>query len=270
MAVDVSIISASVTSIGNLPPPWEFSFTTGYGAWALSWAHGSQCPVVPWEVVLEVQYNSGNSFFQHKQIGDRHHLCTDISDAPFEHECDLRLFVWTKTQSLYITDPSGLEVLLKFPWEKPYTHLCGCFALIESGYYDEGQLDLLCTPFDPPEWAGKGAIVDDQTFFDAWVSSSKMLVYNGYWKYFMNRFCNFMKQRDLLSICHPRITGQTRFSIEGQISSRDRSQLEERMPLFFSSELEVGIYSRIPRAAVEEFHKNLPHRIREWIERRSV
>jgi hypothetical protein len=270
MAIDVSIISASMTVDGNLPPDWVFSFTTGYGAWALAGGYRGLGPVgppeIPWEVVLEIRYNSGDSFFRHKQIGDHHHLRTDYS-TPFECK-GMRLYVWTKTQSLYINE-SGFVVLRKFPWEQPHTYLCAIHALGDSGYYDSAQLEFLGIPFDDPEWAGKGDLCDDQTFFDAWVPS-QMLVYHGYWKDFMDRFVNFIKQRDLLLIRYPRITDQTRFSIEGHISSDDRNELMGRMEVFFSSEFQLGIFSTVPREAVEEFHRHLPQGIREWIERRRA
>lgn len=272
MPYDTSIVHAWATPIEELSPKWSFAFTTGYGAWALaigSLGKNRLVQKVPWRVVLEIRYGPGHSFFHHEQIGD-HHLAPGLSDAPFRHGRDLGLFVWTKTQSLYLSDLSGSAKLMKFSWEKPLTHLCSYNALVASGYYDEAQLAFLGSPFDPDEWAGKGCIVDDQAFFDAWVPSSKMRVYQGYWKYFMNRFSLFIKQRGLMLICHPKITEQTRFSIEGNISSGSRRQLVERMPLFFSSELQVGIYGRVSRAAVDEFHKNLPDRIRVWIERRRA
>ena len=86
----------------------------------------------------------------------------------------------------------------------------------------------------------------------------------------MNSFEHFIKKIGLLVICHPKIAEQTQFSIEGNISSRGQRQLAERMPLFFSSEVNVGIYGRVSRSAVDEFHKNLPERIRVWIERRKA
>lgn len=139
MAFDVSIVEARARPPETMPANWKFAFTTGYGMWALcSGSHGEarQVPTVPWEVVLEIRYNSGRSSFRYKQIGDHHNLIPDIHDAPFEHGCDLRLSVWTTTQSLYVPGSSGAEVLLKFAWEKQFTHLCGYFTLLESGYYD--------------------------------------------------------------------------------------------------------------------------------------
>ena len=260
MTIDVSIISVSVTPPEKLPHNWEFDFTRGYAAWMLSWhPELQQCPIIPWEVVLDIRYNSGNSFIQFKQIGT-------VNRELFEHASGLRLVLWTKTQSLNIKDSSGSQVMTKFPWEKPLTYYCVLCALIEPGYYDEEQMDFLYSHFSP-DWA-KGNILDDQSLIDIYSPTDR--IYCGYWKYFMNRCCNVMKQHDLLLFCNPRITEQTHFSIEGHVSSRNRSQLEERMPLFFSSELQIGIYSKVPKAVVDEFHKGLPSRIREWIERRKA
>ena len=270
-AYDVSVVSAKALPAGALPPEWTFAFTTGYGMWALAMGSNGKNPnlvTVPWDVVLKIRYDSGDEVFRYRQIGDTIHLQPALHKAPFNHKSNVSLLVWTKTQPLLIRNKSGLYTRMEFPWEKPCSYLCAFYALLQSGFYDDNQMSVLFNPFDPPEWAGKGCIIDDQSYFDAVLACpTTFRVYHGYWQFFMNRFCAFMKHCGLLSICHPKVTEKTQFSVEGAVSSKDQAHILERMPSFFSSELQVGLNRRIPRKAVAEFHNTLPPGLQKWIER---
>jgi hypothetical protein len=268
--VDVSVIRAKAMSTEGLSSDWKFAFTTGYGHWALSTGRNAKNPVVtmvPWEIAIEVRH--GNSYSCHLLIGNTDSLKapTDVYNALFgDAGGDFKFLVWTKKQTLFLSDKQDTWRIEEFCWQEPLTYFCALSAIYNSGFYSNTQMLVLFSAFDP-EWAEKGCMIDDQSFFDAWLGKKEHKVYNGYWKYFVMRLSAFLRARGLLYVKNPNFTLTTELSVAGNVSAADKKKVFSQMPPFFSEGLQVGLFGNASRLDLGEFHQNLPAALRNWIEK---
>jgi hypothetical protein len=269
MKTEISLVSAAVSAPNELPTEWKFAFSIGYGHWALETGSRGTCkrmPIIPWMAKISVVIDDNIEFY-HDQDAERFLLF-----EPYEFKKDshhIGLLVWTRNQWLYITaNPNEPERLFCIPWDRPYTFACGYMAIRDSGYYSPGQIAFLENYFDPVEWAGKGDMVDDQSFFDAWVPG-QMHVYSGYWRYFMVRLTNRLMEEGLISIKTPSINPKSSIVINHASSRGVEAYLKQESAAFISSELRIGLYKLVPKEFVRQIHVSMPPRIQTWLDRRS-
>jgi hypothetical protein len=262
--LQVFLTSVTVQAPTPLPLGWKFTFTTGYGAWALRWGQARVVPTIPWEAELLIRLDE-STMIEHTHVANR------AIDLDKQYECTtshyglIGTIVWTKSQWLYVTCPNGSEKYMKIPWD-PYVYLCAFQAIRNSGFYSDNQINFLGTYFDP-EWAGKDGIIDDQSFFDVWVPG-QMKVYSGFWKYFMTRFVSALTQMRFLSIQNPVVVPEATLRIVGKMSSARRAYLQKEITSFITTELQVGLYKEISSKTVSQIHHTLPPRICMWLKRR--
>jgi len=267
--IKVSLISAKAMPMEPLPSGWKFAFTTGYGRWALSAGNRGGNPVVPmvpWEIVIEVR--QGDNSLRHLVTGDENSLTAPSNFCPtlfFETVGGFKFLVWTKRQALFLRGNQGSWCRKYFPWQKPFTYFCALSAILFSGFYNDKQMIFLFNQFDP-EWAEKGYMIDDQSFFRDSLGEKRPKVYNGYWKFFVNRLSVFLSRRGLLFLKSPHRFLETEFSVACNVSAPDSEKILSRMPPFFSDGLQVGLFHCPSRMDLTEFHHSLPATLQDWIE----
>lgn len=256
------VTSGKIKLSDKLSSIWKFSFTTGYGAWALSTAsqgQNKQVQTIPWEAVLHIKINEFTPSFLHKQIGPQPLYNGEYYEVSVDKNGGLGFLVWTKSQWLYIK-----EVMRNISWYDPYTFLCSMHAIRDSGFYTKNQIEFLDLYLEP-EWSGKGLVIDDKTFFNNYYNS-KFLVYPKFWELFMTKLRDYLVKEGFLFIINPKITDDTILSIYNESSNGESSDMKKKFSEFFLNELQIGIFKKTPKETVARFHVHLPDCIQKWIE----